>query len=124
MRDDQDEIVYVRLNQLNHLWKRTPRMTPDQIFRNEFTNNLGTDWIAVNAQGTPICRADNRASVEHAAPDAEAYFTGADLEPPASLSKAEAKAAAKAEAAAAEPAPSPIAAIDNSAPSSIVSKND
>jgi hypothetical protein len=56
-------------------------MNPLQVIRNEFFHLLGTDHIAVNAQGVPIARADSRAAVEQAAPDAAAYYTGADFEP-------------------------------------------
>jgi hypothetical protein len=56
-------------------------MSPLQVIRNEFFHLLGGDHIAVNAQGVPIARAGSRAAVEQAAPDAAAYYSGADFEP-------------------------------------------
>lgn len=36
------------------------------ILKNAFTENLGTDFVALNAQGTPVGRASDRASLEQA----------------------------------------------------------
>lgn len=49
------------------------------VIRNEFLHDLKTDHIAVDHTGTPIARATDRAAVERAAPNAAAYFSGADL---------------------------------------------
>lgn len=48
-------------------------LTPDQIIRNDFTENLGADFIAVNSLGVTIGRATTREALERACPDAE-YF--------------------------------------------------
>lgn len=64
-----------------------------EVFRNEYLHLLGLDHIAVDANGVPIARASDRASVERAAPNAAAYFSGADF------------AAAAGALAAADPAP-------------------
>lgn len=53
-----------------------------EVFKNEFLHKLGLDHIAVDANGVPIARASDRASVEKAAPNAAAYFSGADFTVP------------------------------------------
>lgn len=54
-------------------------ITPDQVRRNAFTENLGSDWIAVDAEGRVMVRADSRETAERACPHAAGFFTGADL---------------------------------------------
>lgn len=51
-----------------------------EVRRNAFTDNLGTDWIAVNDLGVPVGRAGDEASVRKANPDAAGYFTEKHLE--------------------------------------------
>lgn len=55
-------------------------ITADKVQRNSFTDNLGTDWIGVDANGRIAVRADTREAAEQAYPQAAAYFTGADLD--------------------------------------------
>lgn len=55
-------------------------LTPDQVLRNDFTENLGTDVVAVNANGTVIGRAGSEDTARRANPDAAAFFTGKDFE--------------------------------------------
>lgn len=64
--------------------KQETRVTikPEQVKRNAFTQNLGADWIGVDALGNVLVRGDEAATRAH--PDAVAWFTGKDLaEPPA-----------------------------------------
>ena len=56
-------------------------ITPDKVIRSGFTENLGSDLIAVNAAGHVIGRASTREALDRACPDAAAVFTGADLAP-------------------------------------------
>lgn len=60
-----------------------------EVFKNEFLHKLGLDHIAVDANGVPIARASDRASVERAAPNAAAYFSGADFAAPEAPAVAE-----------------------------------
>jgi len=60
-------------------------MQPADVKHNAFTENLGTDWIAVDLNGSVICRSSTREAVEHAvehtgAGDAVAFYTGADFD--------------------------------------------
>lgn len=55
-------------------------ITPDQVRHNGMTENLGTDVVAVDAQGNVLGRASTRESAERASPDAAAFFTGKDFE--------------------------------------------
>jgi len=55
-------------------------MKPADVIRNEFLTNLKTDFIAVDHRSVPISRASDLPSVQKAAPDAAAYFTGADFD--------------------------------------------
>lgn len=81
MRDALSESLYTLLLDLNRQWSQPP-MNILRVIRNEFFHLLGTDHIAVDANGVPIARATDRAAVERAAPHAAAYFSGADFEPP------------------------------------------
>jgi len=54
-------------------------ITPDKIRHNAFSENLKTDFIAVDAGGNILARASTEAAARHAAPDADAIFTGKDL---------------------------------------------
>jgi len=54
-------------------------ITPDKIRHNAFSENLKTDFIAVDAGGNILTRASTEAAARHAAPDADAIFTGKDL---------------------------------------------
>lgn len=78
MRDETAERLYYLSNDLDYLWRI--RMKPADVFKNEFLTDLKTDYIAVAANGTPIARSTDLASVKRAAPDATAYFTGADFD--------------------------------------------
>lgn len=51
------------------------------IRNNAFTENVGTDWVAIDHTGNPIARAGDEATVRRAAPNAERYLTGEDLIP-------------------------------------------
>lgn len=44
--------------------------------RHKFFKDLGTDWVAVAANGMPLARAATEAAVRRAAPDAAYYATG------------------------------------------------
>lgn len=64
-------------------------MDTSQVKLNAFTDNLGTDWVAVDAQGNVLTRAGDKDTVQRAVPFAAAYFTGSDFEKkPAAGSKA------------------------------------
>lgn len=47
---------------------------------NAFTENLKSDWIAVDTNGNVLARADNEDGARRAAPGAAAFFTGKDLD--------------------------------------------
>lgn len=79
MRDETAERLYILLLDLNQQWSAPMRIL--DVIRNEFLHAIGTDHIAVDHAGTPIARAADRAAVVQAAPDAAAYFSGADFEP-------------------------------------------
>lgn len=55
-------------------------MDISSVQMNAFVDNLGTDWVAIDRHGTPVCRATDRAAVERAVPDAVLYLTGKDFE--------------------------------------------
>lgn len=78
MRDALSESLYTLLDHLNRQWSQPP-MNILEVIRNEFLHDLKGDHIAVDARGTPIARAADRAAVERAAPNATAYFSGADF---------------------------------------------
>lgn len=50
----------------------------DNLIRNAYLDNLGSDWIAVAANGHPIARATTEEGVRKAAPDA-VHFVNASL---------------------------------------------
>lgn len=52
------------------------------IKRDAFTENLGSDWIAVDAQGNVLCRSSTEDGARRARPNAEYYLTGAHLDGP------------------------------------------
>lgn len=82
---------------------------PTQIRRNAYTDNLGEDLIAVDALGSVLARAGDRASLDKAAPDHAGVFTAADLEPKA---KKPAPKPKDEPAPVVEETPAPIAAAD------------
>lgn len=49
-------------------------MTIETLIKNAFLDDLHDDWVAVAANGTPIARASDEASVRRAAPDAAHYL--------------------------------------------------
>ena len=57
----------------------TNRIDPSQVRRGAFTENLGTDWIAVDDNGSILSRASDETAVRRAAPDAAGYFNAAML---------------------------------------------
>ena len=67
------------------------------ITHNAFTENLGTDWVAISPTGVPISRASSKDAVERAAPGST-YLTGKDLEPGKDSKQSDADAAEKAAA--------------------------
>ena len=57
-------------------------MKAADVRHNAFSENLGTDHIAVNAGGIPIARSTDRASLEHAVAGLDQpvhFFTGSDF---------------------------------------------
>lgn len=56
--------------------KELPAMNWDDVRHNDFTKDLGRDWIAVDHNGNPIARAGDEESVRRAAPDARDYQIG------------------------------------------------
>lgn len=56
-----------------------PKLKADAVKSNAFSENLGTDFIAVDANGTPVARASDRETVERAAPGHSGVFTGKDF---------------------------------------------
>lgn len=46
---------------------------------NAFSENLGTDFIAVDGYGHPVARASDKETVERAAPNHSGVFTGKDF---------------------------------------------
>ena len=64
------------------------------IIHNAFTENLGTDWVAISPTGVPISRASSKDAVERAAPGST-YLTGKDLEPGKDSKQSDADAAEK-----------------------------
>lgn len=55
-------------------------LTPADVQRNGFTENLGTDHVAVDARGRVRSRAGTKEAALQAAPEAVATFTGKDLD--------------------------------------------
>ncbi len=55
-------------------------MRPETIVPNAFLDNLGTDWIAVAANGHIVGRATTREAVERSTPKAVAYYCQKDLD--------------------------------------------
>jgi len=70
------------------------------ITHNAFTENLGTDWVAISPTGVPISRASSKDAVERAAPGST-YLTGKDFGPGKDSEQAETDTTAAAEKAAA-----------------------
>ena len=52
-----------------------------------FLKDIGTDWVALAANGEPLARAATEDGVRRAAPNADRYVTGAepDVEQPAAV---------------------------------------
>lgn len=50
-------------------------MKQSDVRSNAFTDSLGTDWVAVDARGNPMCRAHDEATVRRTMPHAAAYMT-------------------------------------------------
>ncbi len=46
-----------------------------------FLKDIGTDWVALAANGEPLARAHNEESVRRAAPNADRYVTGTEPDP-------------------------------------------
>lgn len=68
---------------------------PTTIKQNSWTENLGSDFIAVDTLGNVLARANDRAGAEKAAPDNAGVFSARDLVPQGKQPKqAEAKAQA------------------------------
>jgi hypothetical protein len=55
-------------------------ITAQDVKPNSFLDNLKTDFIAVDANGNILARADSEEVVRKAAPDTVAVFTGKDFE--------------------------------------------
>ena len=74
------------LNVINNTTEQTPmpteHITPAKVRHNAFTENLGTDFVAVDPQGNVLARSDNEEGARRAAPDAAAFFTGKDFGKP------------------------------------------
>ena len=49
---------------------------------NEFSKNLGTDWLAMDAQDNILARASSKDAVQRAAPNAAKYLQGKAKTPP------------------------------------------
>lgn len=49
------------------------------LIHNAFLDQIGSDWVAVAANGHPIARATTEAAVRRAAPDAVHFICAADL---------------------------------------------
>lgn len=56
---------------------------PADHSKHGFLEDIGTDWVALAANGAPIARAATEESVRRAAPDAAEYVTGGKTEAPA-----------------------------------------
>lgn len=56
-----------------------PTLKAKDVRGNAFTDNLGHDFIAVNAEGVPIARSADKESLERAAPNHSGIFTGKDF---------------------------------------------
>lgn len=54
-------------------------ITADKVRHSDMTKNLGTDVIAVDAQGNVLTRASSPEAAMRAAPDAVALFSGEDF---------------------------------------------
>lgn len=51
-----------------------------QVKPSAFTENLGTDWLAVDRNGNVLSRGSDEAAVRAAVPDAHAYLDASALE--------------------------------------------
>lgn len=51
-----------------------------QVKRNGFTENVGTDFLAIDANGNVLSRASSAEDIRNAAPNAVAYITGEMLD--------------------------------------------
>ena len=54
-------------------------IAPADIVPNDYLTDLGTDHVAIAANGHPIGRASTREAIERACPGAAAYVTAADM---------------------------------------------
>lgn len=54
-------------------------MIPDNLVHNAYLDNIGSDWVAVSANGHPIARATTEEAVRRAAPDAAHYLNASML---------------------------------------------
>lgn len=86
---------------------------PANFKPNAFSDDLGTDWIAVNQSGSPVARASDEASVRAAAPEC-VYLTGSDFDASAPADPAPV-AEEPAPEAVADPAPADPAPADPAA---------
>lgn len=57
----------------------TTTVEPKHVKHNSFTENLGTDYVAVDANGAVLARASDEAGARRAVPGAAAFFTGKDF---------------------------------------------
>jgi hypothetical protein len=57
----------------------TTELKPEHVRQSGFTENLGSDVIAVDANGVVLSRASNLESAQRAVPGAAAYFSGKDF---------------------------------------------
>lgn len=83
---------------------------PAAIRHNAYTENIGTDWVAIDHVGNPVARAGDEETVRRAAPTAERYLTSVDLYPPKAPPKTPAPAAEPAAEAPKDSEPEPPAA--------------
>jgi hypothetical protein len=54
-------------------------MTIENLVRNAFLDNPGDDWVAIAANGHPVGRASDEASLRRANPDAAHFVRAKDL---------------------------------------------
>jgi hypothetical protein len=57
----------------------TTELKPEHVRQSGFTENLGSDYIAVDANGAVLARAGDEESAKRAVPGAAAYFSGKDF---------------------------------------------
>jgi hypothetical protein len=62
-------------------------LKPEQVRKDAFTENLGSDFVAVDANGRVLARADTEEAARLAVPGAAAFFTGKDFGGNAAASK-------------------------------------